>query len=241
MGKVTILEETCKNPLELMGRCAGIAYNSDTSDYEKNVRRGLQCVRDQHGRMLEFCDVFMELKGYSTRVIREFMRHVSDGLTVIQRSTRYVNEKGFEYYIPPKIAADETAKAIYDKIMQDIQIGYEQLKQLGFKNEDVGNVLPLGIHTVLAVKKNARCLSDMSRVRLCNRALLEYRELMRDIIQALRDYSEEWNQLANEIFACKCDVSGYCTEKMTCGRKPKKEDTILITKEEYEKLKYNLT
>ncbi len=62
------------------------------------------------------------------------------------------------------------------------------------------------------------------QVRLCNRAYIEYRQLMKDIIQSLRDYSPEWDTLADEIFKCKCDVYGYCTEKFGCGKYPKREE-----------------
>lgn len=222
MGKVTIMSQTLKQPLSFMGECAGPAYGSDTSNPEKNYKRGLTCVKDGHGRMLEFCDVFLKIEGYSARVMREFMRHVGDGLTAIQRSTRYCNEADFEYYTPPYI--EKNLKDDYDKIMSRIQNAYYDLIECGVSKEDAANILPLGMNTVVVMKKNARCLSDMAQVRLCNRAYVEYRQLMKDIIQALRDYSPEWDTLADEIFKCKCDVYGYCTEKFGCGKYPKREE-----------------
>lgn len=219
---VKILPQTIKNPYTFMGQCAGIAYDSDTEDESKCYKRGKRCVADGHGRMLEFCDVFMEIDGYSARVMREFMRHVSDGLTCIQRSTRYVTEDNFWYYTPPKIQTDPELLREYDELMNDINMGYQHLLEKGVTKEDAANVLPLGIGTTLAIKKNARCLVDMSRVRLCNRAYIEYRQLMRDIMTALKEYSPEWAELVDDQFKPKCDVSGYCDEHMTCGRRPKK-------------------
>ena len=68
---VTILPQTLKQPLSFMGECAGPAYGSDTSNPEKkNYRRGLTCVKDGHGRMLEFCDVFLKLKDTRTSYAR---------------------------------------------------------------------------------------------------------------------------------------------------------------------------
>lgn len=222
MGKVTIMSQTLKQPLSFIGECAGPAYGSDTSNPKKNYKRGLTCVKDGHGRMLEFCDVFLKIEGYSARVMREFMRHVGDGLTAIQRSTRYCNEADFEYYTPPYI--EKNLKDDYDKIMGRIQDAYYDLIECGVSKEDAANILPLGMNTVVVMKKNARCLSDMAQVRLCNRAYIEYRQLMKDIIQALRDYSPEWDTLADEIFKCKCDIYGYCTEKFGCGKYPKREE-----------------
>ena len=225
MGKVTILDETCKNPYLLIGQCAGIAYDSDITDEAKCVKRGKRCVADGHGRVLEFVDVFMQIEGYSCRVIREFMRHVGDGLTVIQRSTRYVNEGNFEYYTPPAVEKNDMAKELYERTMHFIEVNYQKMiDEYGIKKEDAANLLPLGLNTTLAVKKNARCLMDMSRVRLCNRAYIEYRELMHDIINALKVYSPEWEELANDIFKAKCEISDYCDESMGCGKYPKREE-----------------
>ena len=40
------------------------------------------------------------------------------------------------------------------------------------------------------------------------------------VCTALGAYSEEWRYLVENFFRPKCDVSGYCTEKKSCGRKP---------------------
>ena len=219
---VKILDETIRDPYTFMGRCAGIAYDSDVTDPSKCYKRGKRCVADGHGRMLEFCDVYMEITGYSARVMREFMRHVGDGLTCIQRSTRYCNEDGFGFYIPLSVRSDEEKLAKYNEIMASIQNGYNDLLDMNVSKEDAANVLPLGMSTVVAIKKNARCLIDMSRVRLCNRAYVEYRMLMKEICIALANYSDEWAELVANEFKPKCDVSGYCDEHMSCGRRPKK-------------------
>ena len=40
MGTVIILPETTKNPITLMGSRAGICWNANVSDNEKNYKRG---------------------------------------------------------------------------------------------------------------------------------------------------------------------------------------------------------
>ena len=35
---------------------------------------------------------------------------------------------------------------------------------------------------------------------------------------------DEWNWIVNNLFMPKCEVLGYCPEKKSCGRKPKKEN-----------------
>lgn len=228
MEKVKILEQTLKNPISFMGQCAGIAYNSDASDPEKNYKRGLSCVKDGHYRMLEFCDIYFELNGYSIRCIREFARHVADGLTMIQRSTRYCNESNSSYFVPFKIKNNPDLVKKYNIIMNNAIDGYNDLLEAGVTKEDAANVLPLGLDTVLAVKHNARTMMTMAEQRLCFRTYSEYRELMKEFISALENYSPEWEILCNLIMKCKCEKVGWCEEHMTCGKYPKKENIKIV-------------
>lgn len=75
MGKVIILNETTKNPITLIGERAGVCWGADTSDKEKNYKRGLNCLLSGHGRTLEYVNVEFVLDGYSARVIREWFTH----------------------------------------------------------------------------------------------------------------------------------------------------------------------
>ena len=70
MGKVTILPETPKKPITLIGNRAGICWNADITNDEKNFKRGIDCITSNHGRTFEFVDVHMIIEGYSARVIR---------------------------------------------------------------------------------------------------------------------------------------------------------------------------
>lgn len=72
-------------------------------------------------------------------------------------------------------------------------------------------------------KRSLRSLIEMSRVRMCSRAYWEYRELFKDICNALREYSDEWKWIVDNLFHAKCDEVGYCTESKSCGRKPKRQ------------------
>ena len=90
MGKIIIQEHTTKNPLQLMGEEAGCCWGADTTDNEKNYKRGKTCLSDGHGRVSEYPQVYMILDGYSARVIREFYTHIGGGPTRLQASTRYI-------------------------------------------------------------------------------------------------------------------------------------------------------
>lgn len=224
MGTVTILPETTKAPLSLMGKMSGICYGSDIEDEAKNYKRGKNCVEDGHGRVLEFAQVYMRLDGYSARVIREFYTHIGSAPTRLQASTRYINYENFEYVTPKSIEKNKDTKDMYKATMQTIAKCLDFLDNCNIPKEDAAMVLPLGMTTTVSIRDNARSLSNMSAQRLCSRAYWEYRQLMRDIINALSAYSSEWEELCNMTMKCKCDVSGYCLESKSCGKYPKKNE-----------------
>lgn len=225
MGKVIIQDFTYKYPITMIGTEAGVCYGSDISDPEKNYKRGIQCLKDGHGRTWEFPDVYMILDEYSARVIREWYTHIGGAPTRLQASTRYINyQKGFDYFTPPSIENHPGAKEVYDDMMDYIKQGLQKLEAFGIPKEDSANGLPLGMETRIVCKHNFRNLADMSHQRECTRAYHEYRKLFKELCNALREYSEEWKYLVDNYFMPKCDIYGYCTEKFSCRRKAKKDE-----------------
>ena len=58
---VTILKETPKDPITLMGERAGVCWGADISDRVRNYKRGLDCIRSGHHRVMEYAGVDMIL------------------------------------------------------------------------------------------------------------------------------------------------------------------------------------
>ena len=204
MGKIIIQDFTTKNPISMIGMEAGVCYGSDTKDKNKNFKRGLDCLKKNHGRTFEFPDVYMILDGYSARVIREWYTHIGGSPTRLQESTRYVNyQDGFDYVIPDSIKRKDEALQIYNKIMNNIEDGIYQLEKMGIPREDSALGLPLGMKTKIVCKHNFRNLMDMSRNRMCSRAYWEYQEIFYDLIKALKKYSEE-RDILTDYFYPKC-------------------------------------
>lgn len=223
MSRVIIQEETTKNPITLIGKEAGVCWGADTSDDKLNYKRGIACLESGHGRTFEFPQVYMILDGYSARVMREFYTHIGGMPTRLQESTRYINEGEFKYITPPSIRVSEEGLAVYNDAMENISYAYKTLEELGIPREDIANILPLGMTSNVVVRTNLRNLIDMSHQRMCGRAYWEFRRLMNDIAIALSEYSEEWAYIVTHYFEAKCEVVGYCTERNSCGRKPRKE------------------
>ena len=221
MGTITILPETTKNPITLMGQRAGVCWGGNTTEDEKNYKRGMDCILSGHGRVMEYVNVEMVLKGYSARVEREWYTHIGGSPTRLQSSTRYIDYagKGFDYIIPPSVQRNEEALEKYQALMAHINEECRILEQeYKIPREDVANGLPLGMTATIVDKRNLRNLVDMSHQRMCNRAYWEYRQLFHDIGNALADYSEEWSWIVTNLFLPKCDYYGYCTETRPCGK-----------------------
>lgn len=225
MGTITILPETPKDPLALIGRRAAICWNADIINEEKNIKRGIDCIKSGHGRTLEFVDVHMIIDGFSARVMREYYRHVGGMTPYLQASTRYINYKDFDIIVPKSVKKDTDALVEFNATTRQLRDSLVKLQNMGVPNEDAANLLPLGMTTKCVEKRNLRNLMDMSHVRKCSRAYWEFRqELFPAIENALKDYSEQWVWIVDELFKPKCEVMGYCDETKSCGRKPKREE-----------------
>lgn len=225
MGKVIIHEETVKNPITLMGKFAGECWGADTSDDEKNYKRGLSCIKSNHGRVLEFPDVYMILDGFSARVIREWYTHIGGAPTRLQASTRYIDyAQGFDFVVPPSVVKNPNAMDIFCDTMIAIEDAARILiEKENIPKEDANTMLPLCMSTKISCKHNARNLMDMSHQRECSRAYWEFRELFNQVKIALREYSPEWATLVDVCFMPKCKYLGFCPEERGCGAYPKKD------------------
>ena len=102
-----------------------------------------------------------------------------------QQSQRYVKEEQFDYVIPPSIKQDPALVREFEKCMAEAQENYtkvlKRLEELGYKGEagqqDARYLLPNAAETKIVVTMNARELLHFFRVRCCNRAQWEIREM----------------------------------------------------------------
>ena len=213
---VRILEYTNKYPLSLIGEAAGICWGSNVSDDDRNIQRAIDCINNGHERVAEFGDVYMVLEGYSARTIRELYTHIGGMPTRLQASTRYINYKDFDYITHPHF--NENQNEIYKEAMEKSISYYKKLLDAGVAKEDAANILPLGMQTTIVYRINARALFTMSHQRECKRAYWEYRDgIMKDIKEALSNYSPQWKCIVDTWFQPKCKYLGYCPEKNGCN------------------------
>ena len=226
MGTVTIQNRTTIDPITCIGEEAGICWGANVEDKEANYKRGIDCIKCNHGRTMEFPQIYMVLSGWSAKCIREFYTHIGGAPTRLQESTRYVDySMKFENVVPLSVQKSEEATKIWNGYMSNVGETISKLKECGVPTEDATNVLPLAYGTKVVVRTNLRNLVDMCHQRLCTRAYWEFRQLMKEILWQLENYSDEWEDIIYNIkvFKPKCEVIGYCPERKGCGRKGKKE------------------
>ena len=227
MGIIRILPETTKDPITLMGKRSGVCWGANVENDEKNYNRGLDCIKSGHGRVMEYVNIEMIIDGYSAKTLREYYTHIGGSPTRLQASTRYINYStgnGFNYTTPKSMKNDSMVEREWNELMIHINDMIKWFVEHNVPVEDATMALPLAYSSKIVDKRNLRNLVDMSRVRMCNRAYWEYRELFRDICNALRDYSDEWKWIVDNLLHAKCEEYGYCAESKSCGRKPRKEN-----------------
>lgn len=218
MGKITVLDYTTKKPITLIGEMSGICYGSNIKDELKNFQRGMDCIESNHGRTLEFPDIYLEIDGYSARVLREFYTHIGSLPTRLQASSRYIDYQDFSFVTPPSIKnnKDEDAWNAYITAIKQIKRSCKELTEMGIPREDVAMLLPMCMTSKMVDKRNLRNYIDMSHSRMCNRAYHEFRQLFTDISNALSSYSDEWKWIVDNMFMPKCKYLGRCPEKHSC-------------------------
>ena len=171
MGTITILPETTKNPITLMGARAGVCWGANVSDDEKNYKRGLDCIKSGHGRVMEFVNVEMTIDGYSAKVLREYYTHIGGSPTRLQASTRYINYSkgdGFNYTTPKSIDTNG-CWLVWSELMNTINDTVKLLIDEGVPVEDATMALPLAYSSKMVDKRNLRNFVDMSRQRMCKK------------------------------------------------------------------------
>lgn len=196
------------NPLTTIGENASICYNTKLKDSNHASRIAKRVINDGHGRNLEFADLTVEISGVSARVIRELYTHIQ-GTSRVQASTRYITYDNFTYHTPE---LTEKQEQVYHKCMKNIRESYKQLKDLGLENDKTGYILPLAMDTTMVLKINARALIHMANLRMCQRALKEYRELMKEFKRVVSELDDEWKWIADNHMIPQCMVFNKCPE-----------------------------
>lgn len=189
-----------------------------------------------HESPIEHASFTFAIEGVSRSLLAQITRHRLASFSV--QSQRYVKLKEFAYITPPEISAVPEALQIYEQTMLDCVEAYRKLTEIletrhyqDFLNqgcpereahrkaekkaiEDARFVLPNASETKMVMTMNARELLHFFKLRCCNRAQWEIRELAKAMVKEVYPVSPALFAKAGP--SC---CSGGCPEgRMTCGK-----------------------
>jgi len=168
--------------IELAGRTAYQSFHRMREGSEIDFVRMLR--KSGHESVLEHAYATFRISGISRACSHQLVRHRLCSFT--QRSQRFVDERGFQYVVPPSIEKNEETKAIFEETMQVLRQAYARLKMLGMKNEDARFVLPEATVTEVVLTANFRELRHIIRLRLQPSAQWEIREVAEKMLAILK-------------------------------------------------------
>lgn len=174
-------------------------------------------ISSGHYSTIEHIQLTFAVSGVSRACTHQLVRHRH--MSFSQKSQRYVKEKGsFEYLTPVSIEQNKELLGKYDAFMAKTAELYNEFLDNGIKAEDARMILPNACSSSLVTSLNLRELIHLANLRLCTRAQLEIRQLIKKMCdEVLKE--EPWLQVH---LVPKCERLGFCDEDKSCGRKPLK-------------------
>ena len=116
-----------------------------------------------------------EISGISRACSHQLVRHRLASYS--QESQRYVDMSDPEWVLPPAIADNPDARAIWDQFAGEVKATYQALRELGIRKEDARFALPNAISTRIIVTMNLSELLHMFKVRISREAQWEIRDV----------------------------------------------------------------
>lgn len=146
-------------------------------------------------------------------------------------SFRYIEMQDFGYETPQTILNCDTAKILYDALMETINVTRKSIQSALISSgvakkravQDANFVLPRATKSTLVVGFTPEALIHFCHKRLCSRA----QEFIRELAQKMKEEVEKVNpRFASELVP-HCEYLLWCPEgKASCGRKPTREEMI---------------
>jgi len=241
--KVELIRYT-PEPEKLIAAAAKLCYSKVGIDEimegldEEKVSRFLNMLMDLgHESPIEHVSFTFAVEGVSRVLTHQLVRH-RIGCSYSQQSQRYVKLDQFEYVIPPQIAAIEEARELFVKAMEEDQKVYDKLVEILYKQnydkyiregqsekkaaqmaekvsiEDARYVFPNACETKIVFTMSARALLNFFRMRCCERAQWEIRNMATEMLKKVREVAPILFKNAGP--GC---LNGPCPEgSMSCGK-----------------------
>lgn len=222
--EISLLQHT-PNPERVVAAAARNCYSKYPSDqlYSNLSDADVKSILDKtiqlgHTSVLEHISYTFSVNGLSRSATHQLVRHRIASYS--QQSQRYVKFSNNNFYIPDSIANNKDAFNLYRDCLSQVKECYDSLLALGIDKEDARYLLPNASLSNITFTMNARELLNFFKLRCCNRAQGEIRELSWAMSRLVE-------KTAPNIFKYggpSCFVNGACSEgEMCCGRPYKRE------------------
>lgn len=159
--------------IEEAGRTCYLSLDRIEDDSEKNFIR--RCIRSGHHSILEHASASFRIRGASRSFTHQMVRHRLASFS--QQSQRYVSEEEFNYVIPPAVASNGQAAAVFRDFIESARSSYRKLREYGIKKEDARFVLPNALESEIVFSANFRELRHIFSLRLEKGAQWEIRRV----------------------------------------------------------------
>jgi len=138
-------------------------------------------IREGHESIIEHASLTFEISGISRACSHQLVRHRIASYS--QESQRYVDMRSPEFVVPPTVADNPEAMAVWDEFMGQVADTYHRLRELGARREDARFVLPNAAATRIIVTMNFRSLRHFFTVRCEKAAQWEIRLLALEMLR----------------------------------------------------------
>ena len=208
-----------KNPEEVKefvkrhGEFAAVCYNTPK---EKAEAVGMHCLESGHLSGSRHLYMVFEIKNVPRSAVDQLVRHTQGFVTNVQ-SLRYCNKDGkISLYAAPEIERDIYLTQSLLNYEAQVQANYDfiqiTMKNDGYTNEQANEiartVIPIGVATECNVAVNLECLIHLANVRLCNRAELPIRTIVKEMVRQVVEVEPRYKP----FLVPNCEKLGYCPE-----------------------------
>ena len=206
MIEVKLLNDTSGNET-LVYTAARTCYSAKTphviwlesDELDKRAKFIADIIKRGHESVLEHAVYTFAISGISRVTLAQLTRH-RIGVSYSVKSQRYVSMMDQKWSYPEM---DEAQERIYLKALENSADAYTELIEAGMDKEDARYIMPSAATTNLVMTVNARELRHIAKVRLCERAQWEIRELVEMMVNEARKANPSLFQNLDPCEGCK--------------------------------------
>ena len=187
-------------------------------------------VQSGHEAALEFDWFIFGVEGYSRVCETQLVRKRMASYLIKSGRVDKHGKREFSAVMPKKIAqqiayvqlpSGDRVPLSGESVCRILKQWYERGVKAGLPEEDLRYIKPQATEFKGVIGMNAHALRDWFKIRLCNRAQAEIRDMARKMFRLCRDAAPELFEGAGP----SCEVLGYCPELEQCQQRQGKVPT----------------